>query len=231
MPTKFKPRTVLVIPDSHAQPGDSLERFGKMMAFLDQRNAPLDRIVHIGDLWDFSSLCTHDMDDPTWTQRSLQLDIKAGFDALDWIISIAHAHGQIPIDIIEGNHEDRYNKWMASDNRLLTSDFPKTVKQLVAERRKTLPIRYHNFLKPVTIYGAVFQHYFVSGVMGRPRSRRPATPKGEGSKPSTFQPNARRAKSSPKPKPQPISSIAVPAGSPSLAMAEVMLRSPAFCCT
>lgn len=169
MASKFKPRTVLLIPDTHAQPGDSLERFGKMFAFLDQRNAPLDRIVHIGDLWDFASLCTHDMDDPTWSQRSLQSDIKAGFDALDWIISIAHAHGKIPIDIIEGNHEDRYNKWMKSDNRLLTSDFPKTVGTLVAQQRSNLGIKYHPFLKPTNIYGATFQHYFVSGIMGRPQ--------------------------------------------------------------
>jgi len=162
-------KTVLLIPDTHAMPGDTLDRFVKMMAWLEGRDIYLDRVVHIGDLWDFGSLCTHDMDDPRWSHRSLQADIDAGFDALDWIASIAAAYGGAPIEFVEGNHEDRYNKWMASDNRLLTSDFPKTVKQLVAERRKTLPIRYHNFLKPVTIYGAVFQHYFVSGVMGRPQ--------------------------------------------------------------
>jgi hypothetical protein len=147
------PKTVLLIPDTHAMPGDKLDRFGKMMAFLEDRNVYLDRVVHIGDLWDFGSLCTHDMDDPRWSHRSLQADIDAGFDALDWIASIAAAYGGAPIDFIEGNHEDRYNKWMASDNRLLTSEFPKTVKQLVAQRRPTLGVKYHNFLKPVTIHG------------------------------------------------------------------------------
>jgi len=169
MASKFQPRTVLLIPDTHATPEDSLERFGTMMAFLDKRDVMLDRIVHIGDLWDFASLCTHDMGDPTWNHRSLQADIQAGFDALDWIISIAHANGKAPIEIIEGNHEDRYNKWMKSDNRLRTSDFPKTVGELVAKNRPNMGIKYHSFLKPVNIYGATFCHYFVSGVMGRPQ--------------------------------------------------------------
>ena len=56
MSSKFKPQTVLLIPDTHAMPGDSFERFGKLMAYLDGRNATLDKIVHIGDLWDFASL-------------------------------------------------------------------------------------------------------------------------------------------------------------------------------
>jgi len=163
------PKTVLLIPDTHAMPGDKLDRFAKMMAFLEDRNVVLDRVVHIGDLWDFGSLCTHDMDDPRWSHRSLQEDIEVGFQALDWIASIAAAFGGAPIDFNEGNHENRYNTWMASDNRLLTSEFPKTMKQLVAQRRPTFNLKYHPFLKPVTIYGAVFQHYFVSGVMGRPQ--------------------------------------------------------------
>jgi len=169
MTSKFKPQTVLLIPDTHAMPGDNFERFGKLMAYLDGRNATLDKIVHIGDLWDFASLCTHDMDSPDWYKRSLNDDIQAGLDALDWIISIAHAHGKAEIHFIEGNHEDRYNKWMKSDNRLLTSGFPQTVQQLLKNSRPQANVKFHPFLKPVTILGAVFQHYFVSGVMGRPQ--------------------------------------------------------------
>jgi hypothetical protein len=84
-------------------------------------------------------------------------------------VSIAHAYGKAEIHFIEGNHEDRYNKWMKSDNRLLTSGFPQTVQQLLKNYRPQANVKFHPFLKPVTLMGAVFQHYFVSGVMGRPQ--------------------------------------------------------------
>lgn len=169
MTSKFKPETVLLVPDTHAMPGDNLDRFAKLMAYLDSRNIQLSKLVHIGDLWDFASLCSHDKDLPEWNDRSLEDDIQAGLSAFDWLVSIAHAFGKADIHIIEGNHEDRYNKWMKSDNRLRTSGFPKTVQQLLKTNRPSVPHRYHPFLKPVTLNGAVFQHYFVSGVMGRPQ--------------------------------------------------------------
>jgi len=172
MSSKFTKKTMLLIPDVHAQPDDDMTRFGNLMFWLDQRAPKLDKIVQIGDLWDFGSLCTHDSNTPDWHKRSLKEDIDAGFDALDWIYSIGAAHDVEckDIHIIEGNHEDRYNKWMKSDNRLLTSDFPKTVKALIAQERPTYKgINYHAFLKPTVIWGAVFSHYFVSGVMGRPQ--------------------------------------------------------------
>jgi len=140
MATKFQPRTVLLIPDTHAMPGDSLDRFDRLSDYLDERALTLDKVVHIGDLWDFESLCTHDMNSPHWYHRSLEKDIEAGFYALDKIVSIAHAWGSTDIEFIEGNHEDRYNKWMASDNRLLTSGFPKTVQQLIRTYKSSVKL-------------------------------------------------------------------------------------------
>lgn len=169
MSSKFSTKTVLLVPDTHAMPGDKLDRFDNLMAYLNGKDIRLSKVVHIGDLWDFASLCTHDMESPEWHHRSLSDDIQAGFEALDKIISIAHAFGGADIEFIEGNHEDRYNKWMQSDNRLKTSDFPKTVHQLIKTKRPTIKLKYHRFLQPANIFGAIFQHYFVSGVMGRPQ--------------------------------------------------------------
>ena len=53
MATKFQPKTVLLIPDTHAMPGDNLDRFDNLMALLNGRDVKLDKVVHIGDLWDF----------------------------------------------------------------------------------------------------------------------------------------------------------------------------------
>lgn len=173
---KFTPETILLIPDVHAMPGDKLERFGKLHNYL-AANYDVDRIVMIGDVWDFGSLCLHDKDTPEWNDRSVQADIQAGFNALSSVLSIADTHGitDDKVIFIEGNHEDRYNKWMKSDNRLRTSDFPKTVEELIKSRHPELEMTYVPFLTPYILHGTAFQHYHVSGVMNRPHSgERPA---------------------------------------------------------
>lgn len=165
-------KTMLLIPDVHAQPGNNFDRFKALMTWLYHANPRIDKIVQIGDLWDFGSLCTHDQHLPDWHKRSLEADIEAGLTAFDFIMSIREVNDVAAKDvhILEGNHEDRYNKWMKSDNRLLTSGFPKTVRELIKTRRPSWSdISFHSFLKPTTIWGAVFSHYFVSGVMGRPQ--------------------------------------------------------------
>lgn len=167
---KFKKRSILLVPDVHAKPGDDLARLEEMRLWLKLRKQSLDKIVQIGDLWDFDSLCTHDMHTPEWHTRSLRGDIDAGFRALDILISTAKDHQLTPNDvhIVGGNHEERYDKYLKSDNRLLTSDFPATVRALIAANAHTKDVKYHTFLKPYSTYGITFSHYFVSGVMGRP---------------------------------------------------------------
>ena len=165
----FVPRTVLLIPDVHAKTGDSLVRLEEMRYWLKLSKKRVDKIIQIGDLFDFESLCLHDQHKPEWYDRTLKGDIGAGFRALDILLATAKDHRLLPSDvtITGGNHEDRYDKWMKSDNRLLTSDFPATVKTLMASNPKTDAIKYVPFLKTYPCYGAAFSHYFVSGVMGR----------------------------------------------------------------
>ena len=167
---KFKPKTILLIPDIHAKPNDDLARLEKMRRWLKLNKQPIHKVIQIGDLWDFDSLCTHDMHTPEWHTRTLRGDIDAGFRALDIILAAAKDHQLLPSDVLitGGNHEDRYDKYLKSDNRLLTSDFPPTVRALLATNPKTQGVKYQGFLKPYTTYGITFSHYFVSGVMGRP---------------------------------------------------------------
>jgi hypothetical protein len=167
MASKFCPQTILLIPDVHAKEGDKLERLDAMAGWLKERKLPLTKIVQIGDLWCLPSLCLHDKDRPEWFERKLDEDLEAGFRALDKIVTIAEDHDllQSDITITLGNHEDRYDKFMASDNRLRSSPFPKTLKTLIRRRHKYLPV--FDFLTPYTFAGITFQHYFTSGVMGR----------------------------------------------------------------
>jgi hypothetical protein len=79
------------------------------------------------------------------------------------------------IYFLEGNHENRYNRWIAGDNRLRSSPFPQTVAELIQYYRPSSKINYIPFLKPLIIHDTAFSHYFVSGLMGRPQSgERPA---------------------------------------------------------
>lgn len=173
--TKFKPETVLLIPDIHAMPGDKLVRIDALRKFLDGRLLDkLDKIVMIGDVWDFGSLCNHDKDTPDWNDRSVQEDLNAGFLAVKKVMDIANEFevATKAIHFIEGNHEQRYNRWMASDNRLRTSPHPQTMRDVVKD---AYGFNYHSFLQPAIINKTAFQHYHVSGVMNRPHSgERPA---------------------------------------------------------
>lgn len=165
----FVPQTFLLIPDIHAKAGDSLERLRMLRAWLRRRKTPVDRIVSMGDVFDFESLCTHDQHTPEWYARSLKEDTAAGFRAIDMIMDIAKDLRIAPqyVHLITGNHDERYTKFMASDNRLQTSDFPKTFRSLLAKDMVNKGYKFHPFLKPLIANGAAFSHYFISGLMGR----------------------------------------------------------------
>ena len=175
--TKFIPKTGLLIPDTHIQTGDDLGRFYALKAWIASRNIELDFIVQIGDLLDFEALCTHDQDAPEWYERNLMSEIEVGMKALDIIERIGRTYGKkdCPIHIIEGNHENRYNKWMAGDNRLRTSPFPQTVAKLINFYRPSNKFNYVPFLQPLIVDDIAFSHYVVSGLMARAVSgERPA---------------------------------------------------------
>ncbi len=165
---------ILVVPDIHAKKGDSLERLDRLR--LASRILKPTKLVILGDVWDFESLCLHDSNTPEWNDRNLSEDIEAGCRAMDKLLHLAEEQNLKPQDVVftEGNHEDRYTKWMRSDNRLRTSAFPKNARELYTNGRGKF--LWYDFLRPANISGITFQHYFVSGVMGRPQGgTRPAS--------------------------------------------------------
>lgn len=166
----FKPQTILYVPDVHAKAGDSLERFNALTAWLVDRRIKLDAVVQGGDLWDMEALCSYDEGSPEYYERHFYDEFQVGLKAFDILESCLKRFGNkgCTLCITEGNHENRYNKWMASDNRLRTSPFPKTVKELLKFYRPTSKVNYVEFLQPLVVEGVAFSHYFVSGLMGRP---------------------------------------------------------------
>jgi hypothetical protein len=173
----FKPQTILYVPDVHAKSGDNLQRFDALAAWLTNRRIKFDSVIQGGDLWDMESLCTHDDTSPEYYERHFWDEFSVGLDAFDKLESFTKRFGNkgCTFYITEGNHENRYNKWMASDNRLRTSPFPQTVDSLLHFYRPTSKVNYFPFLQPLVVHDIAFSHYFVSGLMGRPQGgERPA---------------------------------------------------------
>lgn len=173
----FKPETILYIPDVHAKSGDTLTRFDAASVWLAERRLKFDAIIQGGDLWDMESLCSHNKNTPEYYERSFWDEFSVGLDAFDRIEKWRRRFGKrdCKFYLTEGNHENRYNKWMANDTRLRTSPFPKTVEDLLKFYRPTSAVNYYPFLQPLVYNDIAFSHYFVSGLMGRPQGgERPA---------------------------------------------------------
>jgi len=174
MTKKLKDNTeILVIPDAHCKPGIDNERFiwaGKLAVYRKP-----DIIICIGDWADMQSLSTYEKG--TVYQEGLRYheDVNASLDALakfhkpidDYNKKLKKPKSQWykpKLVFIVGNHEhriDRYGASMPEMNGHVSID------DLGFKERgwKVIP-----FLEPYITNGIVFQHYFTSGIMGRPIS-------------------------------------------------------------
>lgn len=161
---------ILVIPDAHAKPGVGNERFTWAGKFAADRQP--DIIISIGDFADMPSLSSYDVGKKSFEGKRFSLDLKATHDALSKF--------QKPIDdlndklkskkikqyhpdqyITLGNHENRVNRVIDNDPKL---DGTISIDDLGYQDFgwNVIP-----FLHPLDINGIVFQHYMVSGNMGR----------------------------------------------------------------
>lgn len=154
---------IAAIPDCQVKPGvptDHLVSCGKYLA----EKRP-DVILVGGDFADMPSLSLHDTPGslPLEGKRYLN-DIDSAKRAMDGFMSpIRQANGYNPkLILLYGNHEDRITRaikrepklegFMSLDD-LCYRDFGFTV---------------YPFLQSVSINDVVFNHYFPSGIMGRP---------------------------------------------------------------
>ena len=161
---------VLIVPDAHARKGVSNRRFtwlGRLIV-----DVKPDVVICLGDLFDMESLSSYDGSALTgntrpklsFEGRSYLDDIAAGADALDRVQTVlARAAKSRPRRVfVLGNHENRIER-AVSNVRELSGTL--STRDLQLERYGWEP---HAFLEPVDIAGFVVQHYFVSGLLGRP---------------------------------------------------------------
>lgn len=152
----------LIIPDCHAHPNYSNERFkalGRLIAELQPT-----KIICLGDWADMPSLSSYDKGKKSFEGRRYRKDIDASRDAQEqmWNQVAKRAPRYNPEkDMCYGNHEDRILRAVEDDPKL-----EGTIGLENLEYEK-FGWKTHTFLEPHTADGISYSHYFVSGVAGR----------------------------------------------------------------
>ena len=169
--TGKKPRSHLVLPDSHAHPRYDNERYewlGKLI--LAERP---DVIINLGDQDDMPSLSQYDKGTKTGEGLRVWEDLEHGWEAsrllraplLDYQARLKSQRKRSTYNPewfrLGGNHEFRIVKWMAADPAHWRDDWVDFY--LKPEGWTFIP-----FLQPLIVDGICYQHYFTSGTMGRP---------------------------------------------------------------
>lgn len=154
--------SILVVPDAHARPQEGNARFTALGNFIEEKSP--DVVVNIGDLADMGSLSSYDKGTFHAEGRRYKDDLNAVRDALKRIHKPSLRRRPITWYLTLGNHEHRITR--------ASTETPELYGTLTLEDLHYEKYGYHvvPYLKPLTINGVVFQHYFTSGIMGRPIS-------------------------------------------------------------
>lgn len=151
----------LVIPDSHAIPGHSNERFNWLGRLI--HDVKPDVVINIGDMADHATLCYHSK--PAELEKArYKADLEAVWDAQERMFHEVRKHKrkQPRWVLTMGNHDDRPRKF--------TEDNPKFKDWIDNKdnRFEDFGWEVYPFLEPVRIDGVAYAHYFPSGVMNKP---------------------------------------------------------------
>ncbi len=170
----------LVIGDAHARPNIPNDRFdwlGNYLLDLRLANPEADiKVIDLGDWEDMPSLSSYDIGKKSYEGRRYLADVQAGVDArarfnraIDEYNSHQRANKKRTVSVekyaLGGNHSEGRIRRVINDSPILEgtigiSDF----------QHAEYGWNYVPFLEPLQLNGITYQHYFVSGVMGRPIS-------------------------------------------------------------
>lgn len=155
---------ILVVPDSHAHPDHSNDRYTLLGRFI--ADTKPDIVVDIGDFGDFQSLSGYDKGKASFEGKRYSKDLAAYLDGQDRIDhEIRHTKKKRPRLVrCLGNHEDRISR--------VANEYPALQGTLDLKDLQSSAYGWeeHPFLEAVEIEGITFSHYFPTGVSGRPVS-------------------------------------------------------------
>lgn len=162
---------IVVIGDSHAKPGVSNRRFDWLGDLI--LDLKPDHVVDMGDWADMESLSSYDGSSLTGNKpktrsfegRRYKDDIEAGVDARDRIHRKLQAAGRVRPKrwSLGGNHDDERIERAINNVTELEG-----VIGIEDHMRREYGWEHIPFLDPLDLGGFNFQHYFTTGVMGRP---------------------------------------------------------------
>lgn len=157
----------LIIPDAHATPGHSLDRF-KWLGKVIRAEAP-DVVISMGDWADMASLSLYDVGKKSFEGQRYVLDVDAARTSQDYMFNEVAKMTKKPRFIqLEGNHEHRIERATNDDPKL---DGLLSISDLQYENYGWELVRYRGSTPGVIVVdGIAYAHYFTSGVMGRPVS-------------------------------------------------------------
>lgn len=159
-------KKILVIPDSHARPEQDNSRFTALANFAVEKKP--DIIISIGDWCDMGSLCHYDKGTLEAEGRRYQDDIVASLDALQRTMTPIRKAMKTDrkwkpeFHITLGNHENRITR-----AGILAPELHEKL-SLADLRFEEAGWKVHPFLTPLVKEGVLFQHYFTSGILGKP---------------------------------------------------------------
>lgn len=152
-----KGKSHLVIADTQVKPGVDISHLYALNRLIRDRKP--DVIVHIGDHWDFESLCSYDGKGTLKVEgRRVKADIEAGNRAMD--IITANLDYKPELHFLFGNHEYRLERYVDSNPQL---DGFLGYGELNLTGWTT-----HPFLTIAKIDGVHYSHYFANPLTGRP---------------------------------------------------------------
>lgn len=171
--TSEKPRTHLIIPDSHCHPrydNERYERLGRLI--LDIKP---DVVIDLGDGPDMPSLSAYDKGTKSGEGLRVQTDLEHWeeanrllWGAVDAYNAMRKRNKQRPYSSLRirlgGNHDQgRLLKWMAANPEHWRDDAIEFYFKPAEMGWEYVP-----FLKTAVVDGVAYQHFFSSGLMGRP---------------------------------------------------------------
>ncbi len=166
-----KHKEILIIPDSHARMDAPNDRFSWAGEFALDRQP--NAIINIGDMADMTSLSMYDIGKLPAEGRRYEDDIHASHNACHLFNRAIQRYNnthtkwkkkkyQPTMVITLGNHENRIPRACNEDPKL---EGKLSLRDLAYESYGWEVIPY---LQPYVYEDIAFQHYFTSGVLGRP---------------------------------------------------------------
>ena len=152
---------IMIIPDAHAHPDYSNERFTVLGDYIN-RHRP-DIVVSIGDWADMASICVHSSKLSLEGKR-YKPDCASAVEAQQLMFAQITEPSEMEWHMTLGNHDARIDM-LAAQNPVLEG-----VVSMDDLQFETFGWQVHPFKKNVNLEGWNFQHYFPTGMSGRPIS-------------------------------------------------------------